>query len=249
MEHPDDSDEEMELMCEVENLQLRLEKAGKPVNPMMEKHFAASIASATETSDRIKKWKRRVQQLNKLLDTLLAPSEQPAAPVLPVIGDTRQPSQQPATYMAGGVKLEPASTIVKLEPKQPTAKRVRREPKCGRNLSYIIYGDGSAPIMAPIHVAFITECKKFFTKQCRELMRQPNMPDLINMWNDNHAHLWEGSNAHPQGGQRGSGRADNFFVNGYIKMEALRRIARGELPLPIVAAGMDGGGDSQGMQA
>jgi hypothetical protein len=225
MEHPDDSDEEMELMCEVENLQLRLEKAGKPVNPMMEKHFAASIASATETSDRIKKWKRRVQQLNKLLDTLLAPSEQPAAPVLPVIGDTRQPSQQPATYMAGGVKLEPASTIVKLEPQQPTAKRVRREPNYGRNLSYRIYEDGSAPIMAPIHVAFITECKKFFTKQCRELMRQPNMTELINMWNDNHAHLWEGSNAHPQGGQRGSGRADNFFVNRYIKMEELRRIA------------------------
>ena len=61
MEPANDSDEEIELMCKVENLQLRLEKAGKPVNPMMEKHFAASIASATETSDRIKKWKRRVQ--------------------------------------------------------------------------------------------------------------------------------------------------------------------------------------------
>ena len=54
MEPANDSDEEMELMCKVENLQLQLEKAGKPVNPMIEKQFAANIASASQTSERIK---------------------------------------------------------------------------------------------------------------------------------------------------------------------------------------------------
>jgi hypothetical protein len=75
MEPANDSDEEMELMCKVENLQLRIEKAGKPVNPMIEKQFAASIASATQTSERIRKYQRRVEQLKDLLDTVLAPSE------------------------------------------------------------------------------------------------------------------------------------------------------------------------------
>ena len=73
MEHANDSDEEMELMCEVENLQLRLKKAGESVNPMIEKQFAANIASTSQPSERIKKWKRRVQQLNNLLDIRGAP--------------------------------------------------------------------------------------------------------------------------------------------------------------------------------
>ena len=85
MEPANDSDEEIELMCKVENLQLRLEKAGKPVNPMIEKQFAASIASATQTSERLKKWKHQVEQLKDLLATLLATSGPAAAPVLPVI--------------------------------------------------------------------------------------------------------------------------------------------------------------------
>ena len=74
MEPANDSDEEIELMCKVENLQLRLEKAGKTVNPMIGKKFAANIASATQTSERIRKYQRRVEQLKDLLDTVLAPS-------------------------------------------------------------------------------------------------------------------------------------------------------------------------------
>ena len=137
MEPANDSDEEMELMCEVENLQLQLKKAGEPVDPMIAKQFAANIASATQTSERIRKWKRRVQQLKTLLHTLLAPSGPPAAPVLPVIGDTLQP---PATYMAGGVKLEPASTVAQLEPR-------RKIPKMQEGWKYIINEDGSPPTM------------------------------------------------------------------------------------------------------
>ena len=76
MEPANDSDEIIELMCKVENLQLRLKKAGESVNPTIEKQFAANIASATQPSERIKKWKRRVEQLKDLLATLRLDQQQ-----------------------------------------------------------------------------------------------------------------------------------------------------------------------------
>jgi hypothetical protein len=41
------------------------------------------------------------------------------------------------------------------------------------------------------------------------------------------------------GGPQGSGETDNFFQNGYITMENLPRIARGELLLPIFLSTAD----------
>jgi hypothetical protein len=106
-----------------------------------------------------------------------------------------------------------------------------------RNFAYFEHPDGSAPSMSPLHVAFAANSVEL-------LQKNPKMigPDLIVHWNRDHAAKWINAHANslPHKGRGASGRADNFFVNGYFVMPHLQRMARGELPLPIPNTGPDG---------
>ncbi len=84
--------------------------------------------------------------------------------------------------------------------------------------------------MSPIHVAFAA-------KSVVLLRKRPTLigPELIAEWNKDHAEEWNKDHANvlSKKGRGASGRADNFFNNGYFLMPQLQRMARGQLPLPI----------------
>ncbi len=88
------SDDEMVLMADVELLQLQLKKAGDrdPVNQNFEQLFFQSIASKP-LAERIRKWKFRKNQLQRLVDNLPATSGEPAGS--PAVGESKPPRRPP----------------------------------------------------------------------------------------------------------------------------------------------------------
>jgi hypothetical protein len=87
--------------------------------------------------------------------------------------------------------------------------------------------------MAPIHAAFIVECTKLIQQsRAASARRELTMGDLINDWNAENAQKWS-EHCRLSGGQMATGRADSFFMNSYIMMENLSKIADGQLPPPV----------------
>jgi hypothetical protein len=92
---------------------------------------------------------------------------------------------------------------------------------------------GLAPSMSLLHVAFAAKSVELLRK-CPTLTG----PKSTEEWNQDHGNgLITVENALPKRGRGASGKADNFFNNGYFFMPQLQKMARGELPLPIPKTG------------
>jgi hypothetical protein len=130
-----------------------------------------------------------------------------------------------------------SSPVIRLEP--PDCKRKFEEPpyvypsalrddkKKKPKFRYIELPGGSKPLMSPIHVAFAANSVAL-------LRQNPTLigPELIAQWNKDHSEEWNNDHANnslPKRGRGASGRADNFFNNGYFLMPQLQGMARGEL--------------------
>ena len=212
-----DSDEEMQLMTEVALLDEQLKQADCPCDAKIYAHLFQDLEKKP-VEKRVKIWRWRLEMAQKLVDAMLSRSSAPSAS-----------SGETAAASSPVIKLEPLDCKRKFEepPYVYPSGYTRKKPK----FRYIELPDGSKPLMSPIHVAFAASSVAL-------LRRNPTMigPELIAEWNKDHAEKWNqdhANNSLPKRGRGASGRADNFFNNGYFLMPQLQGMARGELPLPI----------------
>ena len=214
-----DSDEEITIMGEVEELQSKLRRAGEPVDQNFATLVMNSITSESRPSERRKKWRIRRECLQRLVDNLHANSGGAAAvTVAPAVAWI--PSQQPTPDLRPVVKID-----VKEENERPHKRQRIENNSYALKYLYRIYDDGSAPEMAPIHVEFV----KTSVERMKSSTTRLTMVTLIAEWNERHSQEWRDSGP-------GSGKATNFFNNGYFTMQHLRLICQDKLPLPVVAA-------------
>ena len=214
-----DSEDELLLMTEVESLQWQLRKKGATFYEKFENVFLEGLLGKS-TSVRIRRWTIRRDQLRKMAEAPHATSGGPAVS----LDDT-------------GTRLKADQHVEKAEEKQTRGvkryrlgggreqrKKNQRQP---RKHSYHIRGDGQPPEMSQIHVDFARLSSTYITSN--PLNAQQKI--LIENFNSSsHA-----TQRYPRvaTGTPGSGKADNFFNNGYFKMEDLKKIASGMHPMPI----------------
>jgi hypothetical protein len=92
--------------------------------------------------------------------------------------------------------------------------------------------------MSPLHITFAAKSVQLLRK-CPTLTGE----ELIELWNQDHEDGWiTVETACPGRGHWSSGKADNFFNNGYFLMLQLHKMARGELPLSIPNTDANGRG-------
>ncbi len=190
-------------------------------------------------TERIKKWQIRKDQLQRLVDNLPATSGEPA--VSPAVGEAKPFRRQPD---GSGRKRKLRSPPIDIEGQPPPVaieRKSKREageaPARSRKKPLPCYAyvaedhDSASPPMAKIHVAFAHECVK-------RLQAQPNltMQPLISAWNTAiPSDIIDSLHSYPVRwrGQGASGRASNFFNNGYFRIAELLDTAQGTLQLPV----------------
>lgn len=104
------SEEELQLVFEVESLQMQLSKVGHPVNARIEEIFIQSVTPNTPLTERIRNWKARRDHLQKMLHAAAHPTQPPAQPtpsplqppleprhlhIMPVVASNRNDSETP----------------------------------------------------------------------------------------------------------------------------------------------------------
>jgi len=157
LEQEPNSDEELQLMGEVESLQEELKEAGKPVHEQFINMFVQSLTSKP-LADRIRKWKIRKDQLQKLIGSPRAISGGPA--ILPAVARTRDDleNQENAAIDVDDQKPPPPGAGVcgrrrgsaQMDPPHPAPKRKKATPR----YPYTKRDDGQPPEMALLHVHF-----------------------------------------------------------------------------------------------
>jgi hypothetical protein len=108
----------------------------------------------------------------------------------------------------------------------------KKRPRQTRKYTFHIRGDGQPPEMSQIHVDFARLSCAYINAN----PHQANQKILIDNFNSSpHAKQCYDRVAT---GTKGTGRADNFFNNGYFKMADLRQIAFGmeKMPVPLLLA-------------
>ena len=221
---PDSAEEEVLLMTEVDSLQSQLRQKGQTFNERIENVFMDGLLGQP-TTVRIRRWTIRRDQFRKMAEAPHATSGGPAVS----LDDT-------------GTSLKADQHVEKAEEKQTKgAKRhglknggeqPRKRHKTPRKYTYHTREDGQPPEMSQIHVDFAR-------LSCAYISANPllaNQKILIDNFNSSpHAKQSYGRVAT---GTKGTGRADNFFNNGYFKMTDLRQIACGmeKMPLPLLLA-------------
>ena len=211
-------------MTEVDSLQSQLREKGKTFNERIENVFMDGLLGQP-TTVRIRRWTIRRDQLRKLAEAPHATSGGPAVS----LDDT-------------GTSLKADQHVEKAEEKQTKgAKRhglknggeqPRKRHKTPRKYTYHTREDGQPPEMSQIHVDFARLSCAYISAN----PHQANQKILIDNFNSSpHAKQCYGRVAT---GTKGTGRADNFFNNGYFKMADLRQIAVGmeKMPVPLLLA-------------
>ena len=135
-----DSDEELRLITEVDELQSQLKHAGDSVDPILSGVFYRSLENKS-TAERIPKWMTRIKTLRERLE-----NHSGRAAVSPVVAHHDQ-TQKDRKRKAPNSPPEPEiqSHVA------GTAVQVRGKNK----YAYTEHVDGSPPIMCPLHVDFI----------------------------------------------------------------------------------------------
>ena len=213
-----DSEEEVLLMTEVESLQSQLRKKGETFNDRIENVFMERLLGKP-TSARIRIWTIRRDQLRKMAEAPHATSGGPAAS----LDDT-------------GTSLKADQHVEKAEEKQTKAEKrhglengarqPKKRPRQARKYTYHIWGDGQPPEMSQIHVDFAS-------LSCAYIKANPQANQKILIDNFNSSPHAKTSYGRVATGTKGTGRADNFFNNGYFKMADLRQIASDMVKMPV----------------
>jgi hypothetical protein len=216
-----DSDEEMQLMTEVALLDEQLKKADCPYDANIYAHLFKDLEQKpVEKRVRIWRWRKGLAQ--KFVDAMLSSSSALSSGETAARNSCIKQETEPKRKFEEPPYVYPAAH-----------SHAKKKPK----FSYFELSSGSAPLMSPIHVAFAQESVAL-------LRENPGLigPELIAQWNTYHAKEWNKDHANrlPKRGRCASGRADNFFNNGYFVMPQLQKMARGELPLPIANTESDG---------
>ncbi len=171
------SDDELQLIGEVEFLQLQLKTAGKPVNQNFEQRFLQSV-DPKSLPERIKKWQIRKDPLQRLVDNLPATSGEPAGS--PAVGEAKL-SLQPDNNKRKRKLRSPPDDIkgqslpddIKGQSLPVAINRKRKHeadvPARSRNTprpcyAYVAEQDSAPPLIAKIHVAFAYACVKRIQK-------------------------------------------------------------------------------------
>ena len=94
------SDDEMQLVCEVESLQSQLKRAGEPVDERIAQFFMNSLASKS-LPERIRKWQVRRDHLQNLLGLRLPRPASGGPAVLPAVAGTRHDLEYPEKAAIG----------------------------------------------------------------------------------------------------------------------------------------------------
>ena len=241
------SDDELQLIFDVESLQTQLSEAGRPVDEKIAQLFIQSVTPNKPLTERIRRWKARRDHLQKSLDRPHATAHPTIPPVLadplpqkgppdhlrlmPVVAsnsndsgtppeavmDDRDPQQRPG---AGMHKRRQGNAQVE----RPPRKRPNQKP-C---YHYKERDDGKPPEMSLLHVNFARLCVGW-------LKERPEMTqnDLISRFNASEYSRPEQYARELKRGQNSSGKADHFFTNGYFRIQQLKAMARGTLPLPV----------------
>ena len=231
------SEDEFTLMGEVEVLEMKLTAAGHPPNELVKKRFDLRInaQAAQPLAVRVKSWNDRKAHLQLLVQSSSGGSAV-SGPVLARAAERindatkieegeasqNRPGKRESVMQANGLEEEERP-----EEAMPGRKRPKKPV-----MSYKVNDDGSPCEMREIHARFIE-------KNVAQLTVAPFLScrELIADWNKSSAISFRGRSRQSTGGRSGtmpSGRADNFFVNGYVSMADLVKMVGGELPLPVV---------------
>jgi hypothetical protein len=199
------SEEELQLIFEVESLQTQLSDAGLPVDEKFAQLFIQSVTPNKPLTERIRKWKVRRDHLQKMAtpsssrisghrDSLPQKGPPDNLRIMPVV-DNRDPQQRPG---AGGHKRQQGNAQVD----RPPPKRRNLKP----TYCYKEREDGKPPEMLLIHVNFAQACVGW-------LKVNPALTgnDLIARFNASNYSKPEQYPKELRRGQKGSGRADHFF--------------------------------------
>ena len=151
-----DSDEEIRLINEVDELQSQLRYAGDPVDPKLSDFFLTTLQGKSPP-ERISKWKIRVETLRQRMER----ASSARAAVSPAVAHNDLPQNYPK-------RKEPDS--------QP--EPANRSRSTGLKI-YAENTDGSPPMMSRNHVEFIQMCVD-------ELKQNPwlQVKELCGKWND-----------------------------------------------------------------
>ena len=230
------SDDELQLMCEAESLQAQLSDAGRPVDEKIAQFFMNSLASKS-LPERIRKWQVRRDHLQNLLGLRLPRPASGGPAVLPAVAGTGHDLEYPEKAATGVDDRHPPPPgagvnrrrrgSAQMDSPPPAAKRVRVKGK--PQFPYTRREDGKPPEMTLLHVQF--------AQMSVDLLREDpalTSNNLIARFNDS---AFSKEAKCPTRGQRSSGKANNFFCNGYFRMDELREIATGALPLPVPLEG------------
>jgi hypothetical protein len=86
--------DELDLIGGVEFLESQLCAAGRPVNPVIVTHISKQISSTTDASERLTKWKRRKEHLQKMLDRTMTTTIPSPSVIGTVYNGTATPANQ-----------------------------------------------------------------------------------------------------------------------------------------------------------
>ena len=175
------SEEEMQLIFEVESLQMQLSKAGLPVNARLEEIFIQSVTPNTPLTERIRKWNARRDHLRQMVANAAHPTQPPVQPTppplqphhlreMPVVASDRNDSETPPEAAINDQR--PGAGLHKRrQGKEHPPKKRRNVRPCFR---YEERDDGNPPQMSLLHVNFAQLC-------VRLLERRPDLTqnDLI----------------------------------------------------------------------
>jgi hypothetical protein len=125
-----DSDEEIRLMGEVEDLETKLKQAGHPIRKEYSDIFLQNVQTKPTPAERIPKWTNQIQILRQRLETVSVVAHP----------KRKAPDSRP----------EPA-----IQSHEAKVAAEQKRPKQLHNYVYTEYDDGSPPIMCPLHVDFI----------------------------------------------------------------------------------------------
>ena len=200
-----DSDEEIRLVNEMEDLRSQLKDAGHPIDPNSSEIFYRSLANKSTPADRIPKFRNQIQVLRQRLER-----HSGSAAVSPVVAhhDQRQKDRKRKAD-------SPSEPEIQLH----EAKVADGKKKKHHNYIYKVSDDGSPPLMCPSHVHFIRMSVDELKKERDQCLQ---VQDLLDTWNT--------SKRQEYGGRK---LTKSLFNNNYITLELLRRISSGSLPLPV----------------
>ena len=200
-----DSDEELKLINEVDELESKLKQAGQHINPKLSDYFYKSLENKS-TAERIPKWMTRINNLRERLE-----NHSGSSAVSPVVAhhDQRQKDRK---------RKADSSSEPEIQLHEAKVADGMKKKKIHNDV-YKESDDGSPPIMCPSHVHFI---RMSVDELKKEKDQCPLVKDLLETWNT--------SKRHEHGGRK---LTKSLFNNNYITLGLLRRISSGSLPLPV----------------